>query len=530
MSALPYDFGEGLVRQFRQILLWPLQLSPASPLQPGQRPWEPLTRLATPWREAADVFAGDPSKFQERYYAEFVTFLPYVQRFLYGDAAHRKGGYGESPVTMFFRDDIARARVTLDPGTPPIDLEVARVQLYFFVDIEVVIPVLEVTAQDLDLTTAENLLFSFGRAYPVSWQADGQGSRCPALVEWIGRAGEVLARSDYDDRARYLTTVGNARLPAIASHWEWLLLPLLPDYSEARGELRYRQLEYYRLPLMGYLAFDDPGALERADFIRLALGSGPAPDNALPVSGASLARFEEDFCYDRYWAPREPHAWANTRFICTGHTFLVIGEHGNGFFSDTETGVQGQFERQYFVLGLLAHFHKAALLMLSDRLVMALSRLDLRQVESIKQFKRAIRRAMGTFLGFSHRYWFHEISTQDQAKDLFHLWRRHLHTERLYAEVREEIQDMNEYLNSDSLRRQANTVVRLTVVTTLGLIGTIATGVLGMNIFASADEPWPRRVLLFLIVLIPTLLLTFYTVSRSKKLAEFLERLSERQR
>jgi len=86
---------------------------------------------------------------------------------------------------------------------------------------------------------------------------------------------------------------------------------------------------------------------------------------------------------------------------------------------------------------------------------------------------------------------------------------------------------MNEYLNSDSLRRQANTVVRLTVVTTLGLIGTIATGVLGMNIFASADEPWHRRVLIFLLVLIPTLALTIYTVSRSRKLADFLERLSE---
>ncbi len=158
---------------------------------------------------------------------------------------------------------------------------------------------------------------------------------------------------------------------------------------------------------------------------------------------------------------------------------------------------------------------------------MALSRLDLRNVESIKKFKRTIRRAMATFLGFTHRYWFHEISTQDQARDLFLLWRKHLNTDRLFAEVREEIQDMNEYLNSDSLRRQANTVVRLTVVTTLGLIGTIATGVLGMNIFASADEPWHVRVLIFTLVLIPTLLLTFYTVSRSRKLADFLERLSE---
>ena len=39
---------------------------------------------------------------------------------------------------------------------------------------------------------------------------------------------------------------------------------------------------------------------------------------------------------------------------------------------------------------------------------------------------------------------------------------------------------------ADSLRRQANTVVRLTVVTILGLIGTITTGFLGMNLLAEA--------------------------------------------
>ncbi len=109
MTASPIDTYATEVRQFRQILLWPLQLMPASPPEPGQQPWEALTRLATPWREVPDAFAGDPSTFPERHYAEFVTFLPYVQRFLYGEAPHRKTGYGESPITVFSRDDIARA-------------------------------------------------------------------------------------------------------------------------------------------------------------------------------------------------------------------------------------------------------------------------------------------------------------------------------------------------------------------------------------------------------------------------------------
>lgn len=86
---------------------------------------------------------------------------------------------------------------------------------------------------------------------------------------------------------------------------------------------------------------------------------------------------------------------------------------------------------------------------------------------------------------------------------------------------------MSEYLDSDSIRRQANTVIRLTVVTTLGLIGTIATGVLGMNIFGLTEESWQAKLYDFVLVLIPTTILILVTVFKSKALSDFLEALSE---
>ena len=87
---------------------------------------------------------------------------------------------------------------------------------------------------------------------------------------------------------------------------------------------------------------------------------------------------------------------------------------------------------------------------------------------------------------------------------------------------------MSSYLANDSLRRQANTVVRLTVVTTLGLVATVVTGVLGMNIFAEADDPWYLKLLWVVLVLVPTTLLILLTVYASKALAARLETLSER--
>ena len=157
-----------------------------------------------------------------------------------------------------------------------------------------------------------------------------------------------------------------------------------------------------------------------------------------------------------------------------------------------------QFRHQHFLLFLIAHFQKAALLMFSDRLVEALKRpRHRRRRRACARFKRAIRASFESFLRFTHRYWFHEISEQAQVRALFHLCASHLRLDPLYAEVKERIADMNSYLDADSLRRQANTVVRLTVVTIFGLIGTVTTGFLGMNLIAEADAPLARKLLFF---------------------------------
>jgi Mg2+ and Co2+ transporter CorA len=93
--------------------------------------------------------------------------------------------------------------------------------------------------------------------------------------------------------------------------------------------------------------------------------------------------------------------------------------------------------------------------------------------------------------------------------------------------VRDEILDMEQYLNSDTFRRQANTVLRLTVITIVGLVGTTVTGFLGMNLIAAAEVDLATKVLYFVLVTIPVTLLVFYSVVKSKRLADFLETLSD---
>ncbi len=529
MSDAHQNHASPLVRHFRQILLWPLQVMHARVREPRiSKYWELLEAMGEqcPWREVADEF-GDPDDFQERHYKEFVTFLPYVQRFLYGEGMGREGpaGYGKSPIRVYRRRDVARMRVVLDEQSPPVVFEVAHVDLYFFYDIDIIILAVEFFARDLPLPLAQDALFKLGRAYPAFWEADGQGGQCPRRVEWLAATGETLAVSDYEDRRKYLNFVCRHRSPNIAAHWDYLLRPLALYHSDREGVVRYRQIEYHRMPLLAYLSFDDPRVLTRGDFARLALVTRPGPSNTLPYSERELAHFERKYCYDKFWNPTDPAL--GSRYLCCGHAFVLVGQAHDRFFTDAETGLLGQFRHQYFLVNLIAHFHKATLMLFSEWLVTAISQLDIRDVDSVKTFKRDIRRIFETFLRFTHRYWFHEVSNQAQAKDLFRMLTGHLDTDRIYRDVSEAVKEMEHYLDSDGLRRQANTVVRLTVVTTLGLIATVLTGFLGMNIFDHANEPAWVKLSIVVGVLIPAILLVFYGVAKSKVLSDFLEALAD---
>ncbi len=527
------------VRRFRAILLWPVQLMPLKAGAQIQNHWEWLGGAGCAWQELGDEFTQDPAEFRERHYGEFVAFLPHVQRFLYGEGTARGagaaagGGYGASPLRVFRRRDVAEMRAVLRRGEAAERFAVAHVDLYFFHDVDVAILAVEIVGAELPLDRVQDALFRLGRTYPSAWGPDGTAAQCPDRVEWIGADGTVLAVSDYERKDKYLSFVCRNRAPCIAAHWAFLLHPLVLHHSGEPGLLRYRQLEYQRMPVAAYLSLDEPERLGRADWVRLAFAAPPAAagtaggDAALPFAPAFLEGFERRYCYDRYWDPEVRGAWTRSRILCCGHAMVMVGPEGDPFYVDAENGLLGQFRHQYFLLGLIAHFHRAALLMLSDRLVQAVSQLDIARTESVKRFKRDIRQVFEVFLRFTHRYWFHELSIQGPLRDLFRLWSDHLGTDRLYAEIRDEVQDMSDYLDSDGLRRQANTVLRLTVVTVVSMIGTLVTGFLGMNLIAAADQPLPARIGMFILVTVPTAALILFSVVKSKRLADLLESLSD---
>ncbi len=129
------------------------------------------------------------------------------------------------------------------------------------------------------------------------------------------------------ERETFLTHVGRA--PRAADR----VALGVPDASAGAaiipaqpGAMRYRQIEYYRMPVMAYLAIDEPRALSRNDFVRLGLVTG-AGDDDLPYVGALRRRLRTALLLRPLLGRRRRRRdGRNTRYLCCGHALVVVGD------------------------------------------------------------------------------------------------------------------------------------------------------------------------------------------------------------
>ena len=520
------------VRHFREVLFWPVQLMP---LANAQAHWELLAQggEGNPWRRLKDRFQAEELDFEERHYKEFVTFLPYVQRFIYGEShshsSHDAGDRpGNSAIKIFRRRGVSALRLVLREGNAPITLTVEHIELWFFDDINVAFLKVELSASDLPFADVCDLLYRFGRAYPTGWDKDGQGKHNVHRAEWLSADGTVLAMSDSANQEKFLSYTRKHRSPGISAHWDFLLRPLVLDPSDEIGNLRYRQIEYHRMPLMAFLAVDNPRDINRENWLRLGLVATLHPDEALPTHDSDVAEFESRYCYDRFWTDTE--AGPNTRFLCTGRAFIVVGDARADYYRDPTRGILAQFRHQYVLMFMIAHFHRASLLVFSDRMVDAVHDLDIRVSQSISRFRRRVYAGFEAFLRFTHRYWFHELSERSHVQALYRMSSEHLGNDGLYQEVKEELQDMSQYLDSNAQRQQSTTIIRLTVVTVFSMVGAVATGLLGTNLIAEAEAPIVVRLTYFFVAVLLTALFMLFAILKSKQLSDVMDVLSDDQK
>ena len=208
----------------------------------------------------------------------------------------------------------------------------------------------------------------------------------------------------------------------------------------------------------------------------------PGKQGTLPYASDFLEKYIDDYCYDRFWDEKVPeHVW-NTRYLCCGYGFTAIGEYENkdGSLSFFMNQILSHFRNHYFQMGLLAHFHRASLLVFSNLLAQAASFIR----KSQKKFRKKIHRIHQDLVRFTHRYWFTEISNQIQPTEMFSWWSYHLKTDALYKRVMRQANESSQLLNMERQNKINESSHNLNIIAVFGVTLSIAIAFLSINILS----------------------------------------------
>lgn len=422
-------------------------------------------RLAhSPWRDKAPAQSGWD---RYRQYQAAAYFHPFVRRFLFDD----------QQVARLYRSDVDAVQIHWPDRAEPIRLAVETCELILFQPDIGVLRLVVASAEPLPLADVQTLLDSLRRIYPPYLDDYGgpwRAGHCPARVQFLDEQGQPLGPvGDYaakDHLDGYVAELLDAKRIPWADHWRFLLQNF-PDDS-------IHQLGDDRAPILTWLALDDPTALDRGDWMRLAFADAPGGD-PLPYAGAFMTAFETDYCYDRFWFKPVESRDLPSRILNCGYAFAYVGSsRDTGFFMNEKNGAPAIFRHIHLEMGLVAHFQKAALLAASERLTEMVHR-EGAQVKLPKQ--DAVRAFYDRFVEFTQTYWFDEISPQEQGIQLFQQWRRHLRIQELYDEVRQELKDLVDYTE---LRATDTMNKKLSFIAKAGFgiaIASLAAGIFGMN-------------------------------------------------
>ena len=118
--------------------------------------------------------------------------------------------------------------------------------------------------------------------------------------------------------------------------------------------------------------------------------------------------------------------------MCSSHGFVMVGDYNERFLSIRRPD-SSAVSPPIFCWGD-RYFIGAALLMLSDRLIVAISKTRYQHPESIRHSSVRFAIFRKSFLRFTHRYWFHEGPSRSPPR-LFKRWSDEWGTDQLFAET-----------------------------------------------------------------------------------------------
>lgn len=443
-----------------------------------------------PWLSGAAADRADPPWRECHTYQARAYFHPFVRRFLYGNTHVRR----------FHREDIASITLELDhraTGAFTVRLPVERCELILFQP-DLGILLLEVmTERPLPLQRLQLLLDTFRRLYPPYFDAfDDRGARvwssghCPVSVTLDGAmpaATGVFREQSHEFALSYMEPMlepaagrGRPRSPW-AGHWQRLLEPF-DCTGTHRDAIRVQHLGDDRAPILSWIALDQPRALTPGDWMRLCFADAPGGD-LLPYANRFMSGFAASYCYDRFWYENKEvdSGDSPSRIMNCGYAFSIVGDNRDEhFFTEGKNGAPAIFRHIHIDMGVIAHFQKAALLSMSQRLTEMVGRdADGRRIRLPE--REEVLRFYDRFVEFTQCYWFDEVSPQEQGRELFEMWRRHLRIQALYDEVRQELIDLVGYTELRATEAMNRKLTFIAIAGFLVAMLSLFAGIFGIN-------------------------------------------------
>jgi hypothetical protein len=348
------------------------------------------------------------------------------------------------------------------------------------------------------------------RAYTPFFYDSGDPALVPLSVRWLDEKGDMITFENGETEFKPATVdediafIRAHRTVPAAAHWRELLSPLCLAGYEKAGQPAWRQVVDERIPVMSFLSLtgaarklgiksggpserDDLWVVQRGDWIRLCYADRAGTD-PLPYSPVFLQDFERDACYDRHF-PSEATTDSSVRYLIAGFHFAAVG--AGRFFDDI---LVQHFRRHYFQMGLILHMEFAAMLSTSSRITEAVSGFAMVKgekaaIEGERRFRQEMIEIERDFLQFVHQFHFPGLSNQMQANELFQQWRRALGVDRIFADLKTEIETATQFALALEQRQETSASSRLTAIASIG-------AVLGLTFAFLTIDMQPLKVLL----------------------------------
>ena len=142
------------------------------------------------------------------------------------------------------------------------------------------------------------------------------------------------------------------------------------------------------------------------------------------------------------------------------------------------------FQSLYYQIAVLLLFYRGALLNFSDRserLSKEIHQLNDTPTAEMKNILRKVETLHRDFLLFRNRYWFREVTAQDQGIEIFDIWNNQLRNKELMEDIQLEIKELFGYVDTTYEKTISKAINILTVLGAVFFPLAIITGLYGIN-------------------------------------------------